>query len=57
MLTLADPARPGGVGVPGCEALACVGALQVDAAGGWVAVVLRAVCALVPVCGERRQSP
>jgi hypothetical protein len=53
--TLADPASPGGAGIPGCEALARVGALQVDAACARVAVMLRAVCTLIPVCGKRRE--
>ena len=50
--TVADPARSGGVGIPGCPAAAGVGALEVDALGRRRTVVLQAVCALVPVCGR-----
>lgn len=53
--TLADPASPGRVDIPGCETLARVGAFQVGAACARVTVVLRAVCTLVPVCGERKE--
>lgn len=48
--TCTGPACSGGVGVPGRQAPAGVGALQVDALGGWGAVVLPAVCTLIPIC-------
>ena len=50
--TVADPAGSGGVGIPGCPAAAGVGALEVDALGCRRAVVLQAVCTLVPVCRQ-----
>lgn len=52
--TITGPARSGGVGIPGRPAPAGVRALEVDALGGRRAVVLQAVCALVPVCGRGR---
>lgn len=50
--TCTGPASVGGVGVPGGQAAAGVGALEVDALGGRRAVVLQAVRTLVPICRE-----
>lgn len=52
--TGAGPACSGGVGVPGGQAAAGVGALQVDALGGRGAVMLRFVGTLVPICRWER---
>lgn len=52
--TGAGPACSGGVGVPGGQAAAGVGALQVDALGGRGAVMLRLVGTLVPICRWER---
>lgn len=54
--TLAGPARTGRVGVPGRPAPTGVGALEVDALGSGGAVVLQAVCTLVPVCGREERN-
>lgn len=52
--TGAGPACSGGVGVPGGQAAAGVGALQVDALGGRGAVMLGFVGTLVPICRWER---
>lgn len=52
--TGAGPACSGGLGVPGGQAAAGVGALQVDALGGRGAVMLRLVGTLVPICRWER---
>lgn len=52
--TGAGPACSGGVGVPGGQAAAGVGALQVDALGGPGAVMLGFVGTLVPICRWER---